>query len=484
MPLGPISQPGASARLPDAPTSIAATAVSGGQASVSFTASTNPGKPSGNYVVTSSPGSLNVSGASSPITVTGLTAGTAYTFTVVKQSGSGISSVSSSASNSIGAFTTPTFGTQSGTFTAVTPSASSVSVSNVYNTTATLTRSVGANATFLDYERVTGSGGSSNSSSDSLVGLSENNTQEWRIRTTNTLSTFALTTSVNPQGSTTTVSVEFGDSSGYGSNAGSVNIGAGSVLVSSSFNLGNSSAATVFFRITATNAGGSVQTTGTILRTSLTTYNGSTTGSFTTYTSRSAISNTTGFSLSRPSYGANIQVSQVTLVGGGGGGGDLTVNGGGGGGGGRLISVGAFSFSGSISIVPGGPAAFQGDGFATVLYRDAGNVSAGGGKKGTNVGAGGNSGDNIHPGAAGVQFGYGGGGGGTGGGATNQDGGPGGAFGVGPGGPGSTNFGGGIISGSYAAGSSSASYGAGGIGAYGAGANGAWSIDWVGPAQS
>ena len=108
MPLGPLSQPGASARTPTAPAgAVSATAVSGGQASIAFTASTNPGKPSGNYVATSSPGSITGSAAASPITVTGLTIGTNYTFTVVKQSGSGISSVSSSVSNSIGAFTTP-----------------------------------------------------------------------------------------------------------------------------------------------------------------------------------------------------------------------------------------------------------------------------------------------------------------------------------------------------------------------------------------
>ena len=108
MPLGPLSQPGASARTPTAPAgAVSATAVSGGQASIAFTASTNPGKPSGNYLATSSPGSITGSAAASPITVTGLTIGTNYTFTVVKQSGSGISSVSSSVSNSIGAFTTP-----------------------------------------------------------------------------------------------------------------------------------------------------------------------------------------------------------------------------------------------------------------------------------------------------------------------------------------------------------------------------------------
>ena len=63
---------------PSAPTNVAALA-GDGQAEVSFT------PPSGSvtgYTVTSSPGGLTETGTSSPITVTGLTNGTAYTFTV------------------------------------------------------------------------------------------------------------------------------------------------------------------------------------------------------------------------------------------------------------------------------------------------------------------------------------------------------------------------------------------------------------------
>ena len=86
---------------PDAPTSVVAT---GGdaQASVAFTAPAFTGVPAGvtGYTVTSSPGSLTGTGASSPIIVTGLTNGTAYTFTVTATGASGVGSPSA-ASNSV-----------------------------------------------------------------------------------------------------------------------------------------------------------------------------------------------------------------------------------------------------------------------------------------------------------------------------------------------------------------------------------------------
>jgi chitodextrinase len=47
------------------------------------------------YFVTSNPGSITVNGASSPITIDGLTSDTAYTFTVIAQNASGNSSPSS-----------------------------------------------------------------------------------------------------------------------------------------------------------------------------------------------------------------------------------------------------------------------------------------------------------------------------------------------------------------------------------------------------
>ncbi len=92
--------PAASATVPDAPTSVSA--VSGDQqATVSFTApANNGGSAITGYTVTSNPGSITQSGASSSIVVSGLTNGTAYTFTVVATNAIG-NSVPSSASNSV-----------------------------------------------------------------------------------------------------------------------------------------------------------------------------------------------------------------------------------------------------------------------------------------------------------------------------------------------------------------------------------------------
>jgi hypothetical protein len=68
-------------------------------ATVAFTASTKGG-PVSTYTALSNPGSVTGSGTSSPVTVTGLTAGTAYTFTVRGNNVTG-SSEYSSASNSV-----------------------------------------------------------------------------------------------------------------------------------------------------------------------------------------------------------------------------------------------------------------------------------------------------------------------------------------------------------------------------------------------
>lgn len=86
--------------VPSAPTGVSASA-GAGSATVSFTAPTNTGGSTiTNYTATSSPGNVSASGTS-PITVTGLTNGTPYTFTVKANGNLGFSSVSSSASNSV-----------------------------------------------------------------------------------------------------------------------------------------------------------------------------------------------------------------------------------------------------------------------------------------------------------------------------------------------------------------------------------------------
>jgi hypothetical protein len=85
---------------PDAPTIGTATA-GAASASVTFTAPTNVGGGAiTSYTVVSSPGGVVGTGASSPITVSGLTNNTAYTFVVYANNAFG-NSPSSSASNSV-----------------------------------------------------------------------------------------------------------------------------------------------------------------------------------------------------------------------------------------------------------------------------------------------------------------------------------------------------------------------------------------------
>ena len=96
----------ASGTVPGAPTSPVATA-GNAQASVAFTApASNGGSAITGYTVTSSPGGLTATGTSSPKVVTGLTNGTAYTFTVLATNAIG-NSVASVASGAVTPFTVP-----------------------------------------------------------------------------------------------------------------------------------------------------------------------------------------------------------------------------------------------------------------------------------------------------------------------------------------------------------------------------------------
>jgi len=107
---------------PGIPTSVSATnqpsgrAYNNGSASVSFTPETSGGKAT-SYTVTSSPGSYTASGASSPLTITGLQSSTQYTYTVTATGPLG-TSAASTASAGVTATTVPqapTIGTATGT---------------------------------------------------------------------------------------------------------------------------------------------------------------------------------------------------------------------------------------------------------------------------------------------------------------------------------------------------------------------------------
>ena len=88
--------------VPQAPTIGTATALTGSTASITFIAGATGGSAITGYTVTSSPGGITATG-SSPVTISGLTQNTAYTFTVTATNSSGTSAASTS-SNSI---TTP-----------------------------------------------------------------------------------------------------------------------------------------------------------------------------------------------------------------------------------------------------------------------------------------------------------------------------------------------------------------------------------------
>jgi hypothetical protein len=117
---GPSAPSGASNQVtvptaPGEPTSVSAVAGTG-SASVSFSVPADGGSPITGYTVTSSPGGLTATGTTSPITVGGLTNGTAYTFTVIATNAVA-GSPPSAASNSVtplGAPAAPTIGTATG----------------------------------------------------------------------------------------------------------------------------------------------------------------------------------------------------------------------------------------------------------------------------------------------------------------------------------------------------------------------------------
>jgi hypothetical protein len=90
---------------PSAPTGVSATA-GVASAAVSFVAPNANGSPIAGYTVTSNPGNFTAGGTSSPITVPGLTNGTAYTFTVTAANAIG-TGTASAPSNAVTPRTTP-----------------------------------------------------------------------------------------------------------------------------------------------------------------------------------------------------------------------------------------------------------------------------------------------------------------------------------------------------------------------------------------
>ena len=133
--------------LPNPPTNISASVVSNTVATVTFTASTGTNTIT-SYTVTSSPGSRTATGTSSPISINGLAANTAYTFTVTATNSQGTSSAST-ASSAITISPTNSSTVTSASFSIPTTSGQIVigSISGTY-TSFNITRTGGSQGTF------------------------------------------------------------------------------------------------------------------------------------------------------------------------------------------------------------------------------------------------------------------------------------------------------------------------------------------------
>ncbi|MBD9369256.1 fibronectin type III domain-containing protein, partial [Xanthomonas sp. XNM01] len=143
---------------PQAPTIGAATA-GDGQVSVAFTAPVNNGGSAiTGYTVTSNPGSITAGGngfTTSPITVTGLTNGTAYTFTVTATNAVGTSTASGASGsatpkgNQTITFTQPTAQSFGSSPTLAASATSGLAVSFSSSTTGVCTTTTGGELTFV-----------------------------------------------------------------------------------------------------------------------------------------------------------------------------------------------------------------------------------------------------------------------------------------------------------------------------------------------
>jgi Fibronectin type III domain len=99
-----------SATAPGSPTGVTAQPLEGA-AKVFFTApASDGGSAITSYTITASPGGLTATGTTSPITITGLTNGTSYTFTVTATNGVGAGSASSASGAVTPAIGVPTMG--------------------------------------------------------------------------------------------------------------------------------------------------------------------------------------------------------------------------------------------------------------------------------------------------------------------------------------------------------------------------------------
>ncbi len=186
--------------VPDAP-SIGTVTRGNQQVSVAFTAPVdNGGSAITEYTVTSNPSNITTTGVSSPLIVTGLTNGTAYTFTVTATNSVG-TSASSSASSSVTPATVPNAPAS------VTPTADNTQVYIAY----TAPSSNGGNAV-IDYTITAIPSSGSNiirtgitDNPYAFTGLSNGVAYTFSIAARNSIGTGATTTSIAATPSSTTI---------------------------------------------------------------------------------------------------------------------------------------------------------------------------------------------------------------------------------------------------------------------------------------
>ena len=187
----------ASPSAPSAPTGVSATA-GVASAAVSFVAPNANGSPITGYTVTSNPGNVTATGTSSPITVSGLTNGTAYTFTVTATNAIG-TGVASAPSNSVTPRTTPSAPT------AVTATAGDGSASVAFSAPAS-----NGGATITSYTVAASPGtatGSGSASPITVSGLTNGTSYTFTVTATNAAGTgpaSAPSNSVTPVHTATT----------------------------------------------------------------------------------------------------------------------------------------------------------------------------------------------------------------------------------------------------------------------------------------
>jgi len=165
-------------------------------ASVPFTGPTDFGDSAiSTYTATSNPGSISVNGATSPISISGLTAGTAYTFTVTATNSFGVS-LASSASNTVTTANVP------GAPTSVTASDTGIDGEALVEWTAPGSNGGSAITDYIvEYSSNGGSSytvfsdGTSTATSATVTGLTIDTTYIFRVKAVNAIGTGTASTS-------------------------------------------------------------------------------------------------------------------------------------------------------------------------------------------------------------------------------------------------------------------------------------------------